>query len=123
MPDLSNLLAAMTSTVATTTTSTTSEATHYISAVMAGQARTLIPAILLSVFVYILRQLRVTSKIPPDYDKWVAMTIAMTTSIIGGLTTGQDVISILLTAAEVGMASIGGWELILKPFLGKAASS
>lgn len=58
-------------------------------------------------------------KLPAEATKWVAMGLAMLGSIATGLMAGVPWYKVLVDGAQVGVAAIGGWELILKPLLAK----
>lgn len=58
-------------------------------------------------------------KLPAESTKWVAMGVAMLGSIATGLMAGVAWYKVLVDGATVGVAAIGGWELILKPLLAK----
>lgn len=58
-------------------------------------------------------------KLPAEATKWVAMALAMIGSIATGLMAGVPWYKVLVDGLQVGVAAIGGWELILKPILTK----
>ena len=58
-------------------------------------------------------------KIPDSWDKWVAMALAMGGSVAMGLWAGHDWMTIVSTGVQVGVYSIGGWEMLLKPLRNK----
>jgi hypothetical protein len=58
-------------------------------------------------------------KIPDTWDKWVALGLAMATSVAAGLWAGHDWWAIVSTGVQVGVYSIGGWEMVLKPLRNK----
>lgn len=80
-----------------------------------SHAYTLGAAIALAVLVAVLRFVNLLNWLPDKYDRWVAMAIAMLTSVSLGLQTEQDWITIVVTAISVGAAAVGGWEMALKP--------
>ncbi len=62
-------------------------------------------------------------KLPPEQTKWLAMGLAMSSSIATGLMSGIPWFKVLVDGATVGAAALGGWEFILKPLLGKLGLS
>lgn len=70
--------------------------------------------LLLALLVACARFFKLLDWIPDAYDKWVAMTIAVLTSVAVGLMSGQDLLTMILAAVNVGAIAIGGWEVILK---------
>jgi len=58
-------------------------------------------------------------KLPDAWDKWVALGLAMASSIAGGLWAGHGWWDILSTGVQAGVYAIGGWELLLKPLRNK----
>lgn len=67
---------------------------------------------LLTVVVALLRIVGALKVIPDKYDQYVAIGAALATSIGVGLTTGQPWDGILMTAANVGLVAVGGWEAV-----------
>lgn len=62
-------------------------------------------------------------KLPPEQTKWLAMGLAMVTSVSTGLLAGIPWFKVLVDGATVGAAALGGWEFLLKPLLGKLGLS
>ncbi len=62
-------------------------------------------------------------KLPAEAVEWVAMALAMLGSIATGLMSGIVWYKVLADGVQVGVAAIGGWELILKPLLAKLGAS
>lgn len=58
-------------------------------------------------------------KLPAESTKWVAMALAMLGSVATGLMAGVPWYKVIVDGLQVGVAAIGGWELILKPLLSK----
>lgn len=59
-------------------------------------------------------------KLPAESTKWVAMGLAMLGSISTGFMAGNvPWYTVLFNGLHVGVAAIGGWELVLKPLLTK----
>jgi hypothetical protein len=69
----------------------------------------LIAAAILSALV-IIGRLVLKAEINKKYIPWIAMFIAVASSVAAGLKTGKAWMSIAVTGVLVGVAAVGGWE-------------
>jgi hypothetical protein len=78
----------------------------------------------LTLLVRLLTLLRpLADKLPPEATKWLAMGLAMLGSAATGLLSHVPWYKVVADGVLVGVAAIGGWELVLKPVLDKLGLS
>ena len=116
------LLCTLTAFIAFGQTATSSVASQDIPAVIEtmaqafqGGAYGLGAGLLLSLLVAAADMLNLLKRVPKSAKKWVAMGVAMVTSIAVGLVSGLAWLDIVITAVSTGLTAIGGWEAILEP--------
>lgn len=73
--------------------------------------------LLLTVAVAGFKFLGINKLISKKHNKWVAGGLALATSIAVGLMSGIGWFPIVSTGVTVGVVAVGGWEIILEPFM------
>lgn len=75
----------------------------------------LLTGLVLSALIWLARITGLTRRIPGQYDKWVAIAIAMLGSVAAGLVEGKPLLSIVASGIGVGVTAIGVYETTVKP--------
>lgn len=69
---------------------------------------------LLAVLVGVARFINILKWVPDQYDKWVASAMAFVGSFGVGLMADLAITDVIVSAATIAVAAVGGWELFLK---------
>lgn len=88
----------------------------------ASQAKNwaLMAGLIITLVVAAARWVKLLEWLPKSAMKWVAGALAALTSVGTHLVAGNaDIMSMIVTAVSTGVAAVGGWEMLLKPLLGK----